>query len=496
MPGWPAALQAAAEILAEIRRSLRSDAPDVFVEKIRTLWLAEVTAAARYLGRFRRARLDRFLADLEATLVAGEGGDAGLARFLRQAVEEGGESQVPIPPDLETDAVHVMTIHKAKGLDFDHVYVAQIHKGGRGWRRPKHCGIELRFFDGHPEYRLFGWVDPGLCLCRVGAGAEDPGRMVRLLYVALTRAKNRLVVSGGWRAPGDDVPPEAASTFARLISRRLEAGAVERQIENAAERVVGEEEHVARLMPVLGRPPETVEPGAARGAGVEVPAEALLRASELAAARRAAAERMERTPFRSASAEAHDRLQRAEAEEGGGEGEALSDRGLAMALGTAVHSVMETLDLASELAPQIAAQRERILGELGFDDDGDDGKGRAEDLLTRLAGGSCMGRLSAVADCVVARELPVMLWSEEPGLPGAVVSGLVDLVYRDPDDGRVVVADYKTDRIDGAEALAERAGVYEPQVRTYASALRDALDLDHEPHVELWFLAADRIVRL
>jgi ATP-dependent exoDNAse (exonuclease V) beta subunit len=76
------------------------------------------------------------------------------------------------------------------------------------------------------------------------------------------------------------------------------------------------------------------------------------------------------------------------------------------------------------------------------------------------------------------------------------VTGFVDLVYRDPDDDRVVVADYKTDHIEGEEAIAERIGVYAPQVRIYARALRDALDLDHEPHVELWFLAADRIVRL
>jgi ATP-dependent exoDNAse (exonuclease V) beta subunit len=97
---------------------------------------------------------------------------------------------------------------------------------------------------------------------------------------------------------------------------------------------------------------------------------------------------------------------------------------------------------------------------------------------------------------VLARELPVVLSSERTDAPRAVVSGSVDLLYRDPDDGRLVVADYKTDRLEGEEALEARTAVYEPQVRTYAHALRQALALDHEPHVELWFLAADRIVRL
>jgi ATP-dependent exoDNAse (exonuclease V) beta subunit len=77
-----------------------------------------------------------------------------------------------------------------------------------------------------------------------------------------------------------------------------------------------------------------------------------------------------------------------------------------------------------------------------------------------------------------------------------VVSGIVDLLYRDPEDGRLVVADYKTDRVQDDETLAERARVYEPQVRIYARALQKALGLDHEPHNELWFLDADRIVRL
>ena len=91
---------------------------------------------------------------------------------------------------------------------------------------------------------------------------------------------------------------------------------------------------------------------------------------------------------------------------------------------------------------------------------------------------------------------PVFGWEASDDAPGAVVSGIVDLVYRDPDDGRVVVADYKTDALDGETAIKERVRVYEPQVASYARILRDALGLDEEPHTELWFLAADRIVRL
>ncbi len=494
LPSWPAAVQSAAETVAALRRSLVDDPPDVFVEKVRVLWLAEVTAAARYLGSFRRARVDRFLADLEATLVAGERGDTELARFLRQAVERGEESRVPVPPDLAADAVHVMSIHRAKGLDFEHVYVAQIHKGGRtGGDRET---ASVRTIDGHPEYRLFGWSTPGFAAAEWVQARKARAETVRLLYVAATRAKKRLVVSGGWGKPGLEVPPEAASDFARLLGRRLDPDEVDRQIGAATERAPDAAPQVLRVMPVFRTPVVAPAPAPAADARRRPPKGRLRLAADLAAARRAAAERMERPVFRAASAEAHEGLERAEAEADGSTAGALPDRGPAMAVGTAVHELLETLDIESGLAAQVEARRPGIVGDLGAGIDGSAAAQWADELLARLAEGTCLARLEQVGGLVLARELPVVLWSERAGAPGAVVSGSVDLLYRDPDDGRLVVADYKTDRLEGEEALAARSSVYEPQVRIYANALRQALALDHEPHVELWFLAADRIIRL
>ncbi len=491
VPNWADAVSTAVEIIAELRSSLREDPPDVFVEKVRTLWLAEVTAAARYLGGFRRARVDRFLADLEQTLVAGEGGDAELARFLRQAVETGKESRVPVPPDLETDAVHVMTIHRAKGLDFEHVYVAQIHKGGRSGSNRKAAGVST-LVDSR-EYRLFDWSTPGYQTAEWEQTRKTRAELVRLLYVAATRAKKRLVVSGGWQEAGKEVPPESAADFADLLGRRLDPGAVARQVAARAERHDDEAPHVVRVMPVFADLPTAGTPEVGGRGGWSVPSGALERAADLAAQRREAAGRMAQPVFRSASAEAHDRMRSAEADDAESMGERSSDRSLAMALGTAVHSMMENLDLTAALAPQIAGHRERILAELASFDDG---KAQVDAVLSGVVRGSCLERLEGIAAHVVARELPVMLWSEAPGAPGAVVSGIVDLVYRDPDDGRIVVADYKTDALPDQAAIDERVVVYEPQVRTYARALCEALDLDYGPHVELWFLAADRIVRL
>jgi len=497
LPRWPAALMGSVEIIAELRRALREDPPDLFVEKIRTRWLAEVTGAARFLGRFRRARLDRFLAELENTLVAGDGGDAALARFLRRAVEEGRENRLPLPPDLEADAVHVMTIHRAKGLDFEHVYVAQIHKGGGGGGRQE--AAALMSVNGRLEYHLFGWSTPGF-----GSGVWTQARktqaeMVRLLYVATTRAKQRLVVSGGWPAPGKEVPPEAAANFAALIGRRLDPDSTSAQVMAGRERESNDETRVQQVLPAFADRPADAD-GRRDATPGWFPSDRQMQAiDELAVARRSAGDRMALPVVRSASAEAHDRLQRADSEEGEPAWAAEGFRDLAMAIGTAVHCLLETVDLDADLRTQVEESRDRLVtGVVGSLDDhhAPEAEKIIDKLLATIAAGDCLERLSALTQAVIARELPVFGWEESEDAPGTVVSGIVDLVYRDPEDGRMVVADYKTDALSDSAAIDKRTQVYEPQIRAYARTLRAALDLEEEPHAELWFLDADRIVRL
>jgi ATP-dependent exoDNAse (exonuclease V) beta subunit len=58
----------------------------------------------------------------------------------------------------------------------------------------------------------------------------------------------------------------------------------------------------------------------------------------------------------------------------------------------------------------------------------------------------------------------------------------------------MVVADYKTDDVEGEEALAARAAAYAPQGAAYVRAVAEALGLQEAPRFELWFLAAGRVV--
>ena len=80
----------------------------------------------------------------------------------------------------ERDAVSVLTVHKAKGLEFATVFVVGLAEGrfpGRGRREPIELPIELR-------------------RSATGAGEESlHAEERRLCYVAMTRARDELLLS-------------------------------------------------------------------------------------------------------------------------------------------------------------------------------------------------------------------------------------------------------------------------------------------------------------
>jgi len=118
--------------------------------------------------------------------------------------------------ETESDAVRVMTVHKAKGLEFDTVLVPYLNE-----THPRAKRAERR--------ALRQWVDVDHVTVDAGSGIEwdDPpardrrvfasslAEQRRLAYVALTRAKRHLVV---WLAVSSKQP--LAGEFARLVFDR------------------------------------------------------------------------------------------------------------------------------------------------------------------------------------------------------------------------------------------------------------------------------------
>jgi ATP-dependent helicase/nuclease subunit A len=479
---WPEATAAAVAVIAAARKAVATENPHRLVARLRHLWLSELTSGARHLGEARQARLRRFWSDLGLVLSDPDAGPADVARGLRAAVEDAGAPAVHQQPDTASDRVHLFTIHGAKGLGFGHVYLLQAHREDPSSRADlvaETAGPALA-----PEIQVFGLPSPQHPRVRRSDEEHRFAERVRLLYVALTRAKRRLVVSGSFGPvePREVVDPRAARSFADLLAPRVP-------------RTVGLDRPVVDDGSVRFR---IVTPAAdvVQFPAMESDREALgeaasaLRTSlrSTADARTAAGARQARPLTRAASMLARHDDAVEYAVEGGAKA---PERDLALAAGTLVHRILEHLDLGDE-EPEAAFRRAFDAAAEALDRD----DGALEMLRDRVASGACLRRLAALGERVVARELPIVVAGDagDPDQPLGAIVGSVDLVYRAEDGGDLVVADYKTDRVEGEAAIAERAAAYRPQLDAYASAVQRTLGLEQPPRTELWFLWPDVVV--
>jgi ATP-dependent exoDNAse (exonuclease V) beta subunit len=496
--GFEESLVAALYALADLRAAFDEDAPDRFVERLRRTVLAEASEAARYLGAHRVANLERFLRELGAQLEEGLADGASLARQLREAGEREPDPFEGPPRSPEGDAVRVMTVHRAKGLDFDHVYLLGIQREPRGRGRL----LSAARPEEPQEYELFGAATPGFHALEALRARKGRAEEVRTLYVALTRARRRLVVSGAWPATVRDL--ESAGSFAELLAHRR-GGLPDLAAEVAQARAEGRTEQtldgVRWRFPALETAPRPAAP-APHSAEGDADAEALAASSaRLAVLGREARIREERPRARGAAAEKDAERAEAAFEDRMGAPESSAaerpGRNAALALGSAVHAALEELDLAQPPAAAAARAEEALArtlrAELGAGAARPLASGRQ--LLRGFFAGPLYPRLRCLGDRLLARELPVLLEPEadDPAAPVAFWSGAIDLLYLDPERGEAVVADYKTDRVQPGRA-GELAARYRAQGAVYVRAVQRALGLERPPRFELWLLASGEVV--
>ena len=124
------------------------------------------------------------------------GGLFDFLRFLEHLADTGGD--VPAETDPEDNCVQVMNIHKSKGLEFPVVFLVQTEKKfnktdlGGALILDKELGFGPQFKD--TKRRLISPTLPRL-LIRGRRGKEDLAEEMRVLYVALTRAKEKLIIT-------------------------------------------------------------------------------------------------------------------------------------------------------------------------------------------------------------------------------------------------------------------------------------------------------------
>lgn len=431
-------------------------------------------AFARRRPRDHWRRL-RILADEARAFV--EAGGTRLGDFVtwcvRQADEQAARLET-IVPEADDDAVRILTVHGAKGLEFPVVVLAGLNVG------PPPPTDRVLWADPGPEVRL-GTGDTlvmsaGFAAAKEAEKQHRTAERRRLLYVGATRAEELLVTSLH-RAPRGQ---SLAHDLGRLLEgdrpvtsafRRWSPSPGRPGVPSAApapadavtvDLVAEREAWVAERELLLGRvarPVAVVPTGLSSEGGTAAPTPtdggAVRTADEPDA------------PTGSGPAP-HDGGVDAAPTDGGdaaaddGEPRRPGRRGHAgTAVGRAVHGVLQIVDLADprDLDAVAASQAavEGIAGSAG-----------TVASLARAALASAPVR-EAVAGGRFWREVYVAA-----PFGDRVLEGYVDLLYERP-DGSLVVVDYKTDRARSAAELDASSARYRLQGAGYAAALEAVL---------------------
>ena len=332
-----------------------------------------------------------------------------------------------------------------------------------------------------------------------------------MLYVAMTRAKRRLVLAGLW--PTFQKRSRHAQAVTRLEEREGGVPDFETEMRKLVEQGG---DRFADATGALWVFPGLVVPAsqegderAVQGTALPSPQQISAAAAVLRRAGEAAELRMRHVVGGRASGGGHAPFWDTPDGDGmphlAGSTDALAND-VARCVGTAIHRVLEELDLDADPDTALSDAGTLLAEVLGRQLRGGDleaGLEAAGALLQKISTGALLARLYELAPHVIARELPVLLPPEAPcgdetaaspeqeGVPVGFVAGAIDLVYRDPGSGEIVIADYKTDRLREAD-LESTALHYASQGRVYQRALREALGLEYTPRFELWFLSLDR----
>ena len=466
----------------------------------------DLAVLMRPAGEARFANV-RKLMRLAAEFESREGRDLrGLLDFLADRAESDAEAQAATAAEGH-DGVRIMTVHNAKGLEFDVVAVPDLSRsllaGARaplltlGREQPPRVGMQLRRL-GTGAINLYDYVE----LCDE-AKARDAEEGLRLFHVAATRARERLILSGVVKPePGRETKPSTP-----VVERLVEALGVAR---DADARVVV--------------PPAEPRPGLAASfdAGeiaVKVNLPSPERAVELRATRRGAAvdrplgegppplvERKppivpsrplsytaisayEECPYRfymervlglnaSTRTLSPTGLQTpyAASTENAGTPSAREER---TAQGAAVHALLEWSQANGWAEPSEELAR-RHAAAAGLDPDRTDTAGLLEPVRGWL-GSDLRERIGTSATRVRA-EVPILL-----GVGDTVLRGSIDLLVEREGEPPLVV-DYKTDRLGDVDP-EEQAVRYETQRTIYALAVAESLGA---PEVEVAYVFLER----
>ena len=353
------------------------------------------------------------------------------ARVRDAAREKHPEGESPLA-DERLEAVRVMSVHKSKGLEFPVVFA--VHLSGRPGGGSEKPSLRLDAATGRAALRLGKRASAAMALADAREKVLERLESVRLLNVAMTRAREELWLVGREK-------PESGS----LASHLLKSGSWPAD---------GRDGRLPVARVDAAAPPEP--PRAALPEPAALDAAAVVRAWTEREARRKAAVAPR---ARAATAYLREAPKRPAVAEDGERGAAGAE------IGQLCHRVLQDWDFRAGGGPAAAVARAREILER-----------RAPGPRWPEAAREAQGILESFLSSAAARELAgaEILGREVPFAyaDGAtVVRGAADLIYRV--GKRLVVADFKSERVDEKAAAAVRAH-YAEQGRAYVEAVRRA----------------------
>ena len=412
---------------------------------------------------------------------AASGAPLTLRRFLHWAETQQDEgariTETPVP-ETDDDAVRIMTMHAAKGLEFPIVILLGLAGAARG---PGGSGVLFNPQDGTAEVAV-GSQDTGLRTPGYASLADLEkhhaiAENVRLAYVGATRARDHLLVSL-YQTENDAKKPDEI----------VAAGIEHRRAEFAA-------------APALDELPGAYRPIVA--ATVPTPLDAYnpdawqsQRDADIAGRSRpqaVTATRLARDYGADADA--------VESNDVSPESEQRGTRGRGgTAVGSAVHAVLQ--DIVEQMRPHLPLPSATPSD--AFLSDWTDAVNQSALHYAKSEGVADRAEIARLAlralhhPAVIAGLRAPRLWPEIPvaarvgNAPDSVVlEGIIDLLYED-DAGNLVILDYKSDRVDDAAAISAKMDNYKWQGAAYAAAIERAAGQTVKA-VQFLFIRADAV---
>jgi ATP-dependent helicase/nuclease subunit A len=437
--------------------------------------LIELHERARQFGTFRRQGLSRFL------------------QFLEKLKTESDLGQASVASEAE-DVVRIMSIHRSKGLEFPIVLLPDLGKsinlrdcqGSILLDRAAGLGLQVVDDQRQVRYPSLVWTVVQNRL-RQQALAEE----LRVLYVAMTRAKEHLILcgtcedgqaekwAGQWAGHVGPLPTETvleARTMLHWIGPAAAAsGSSAFEIQTHSIEEVGgwlTQQTSRPSVPANLAALQPLNPSPAVSKTAEQIIERVCqpypfeKVARIAAAQSVTslAKQGRRGSEHSPQATAELELDRTLPKPAFLSADALPD---ATERGTATHAVLEHLDFSNAADEQaIQKQIEKMVAtrritaqQAAWVDVG---------TISWLMNHS-VGRMLNENGVKLHRELPVYFAEQtRDPMDQPMVRGRLDLLVER--DAGLVIVDYKTDRVSG-EALEQRAEFYRPQLRLYREAI-------------------------